>query len=151
MKAIVIIAVIGVIIWYFYGRSILINYDRWRASKSVRAVAQVVKEIVAPKRWPRPQDNGFHDLPEDAVKFMQETSCCPFCGFMLFEGPSGGMTVNAFCGDPECNSRFNIGMGGLPYGQFTGTCPEDFLEDRRKKIIEERRLASMIADNAPMI
>jgi hypothetical protein len=90
----------------------------------------------SPRRWPRPADNGFHDLPEEVVAFMQETISCPYCHAALFEGPSGGMSLNVFCGNPDCNSRFNIGPPPLPFGQFTGTCPEDFIAERRRKTNE---------------
>lgn len=84
--------------------------------------------------WARPAGEEFADLPEDAVAFMQAESKCPYCKSELYNGPRGGMAINLFCGNPDCNSRFNIAdpsMAPIPWGQFTGTCPDDFIEWRR--------------------
>lgn len=76
-------------------------------------------------RWTRPAESG--DLPDDAIKHIQHTGTCPYCDSPLYEGPRGGMSVNLFCGNEKCDSRFNVAVG-LPWGQFTGECPPDFYE-----------------------
>ena len=89
--------------------------------------------IVEPT-WERPADGGFTSLPEDAVRWMWKHSKCCYCKKGdLYEGPSGGISTNYFCGNPDCNSRFNIASPsyGAPWGEFTGTCPDDFIARRR--------------------
>lgn len=95
-------------------------------------------------RWHRPLNNIPIALTEDEVRFIWAHAQCPYCHSMIFEGPTGGLSVNVFCGNPECNSRFNVtipgfvGIGGNssaipPVGEFIGKCPEDFLEMRRQQ------------------
>jgi len=39
---------------------------------------------------------------------------CPFCkSEHWIEGPSGGMSKNVYCGNPECGAGFNV-MGPNP-------------------------------------
>jgi hypothetical protein len=42
---------------------------------------------------------------------------CPFCGDAdgMYEGPSGGISQNWFCGNDACQAGFNLAMiTGLP-------------------------------------
>jgi hypothetical protein len=94
--------------------------------------------------WERPDDSRYgEDLPEDAVRYMHSTSQCPYCqsGQGLYRGPSGGASVNMFCGNVvECDSRFNIadpGIAPIPWGQFMGRCPSDFIDARLGQIATE--------------
>ncbi|MBS3648789.1 hypothetical protein KEU06_09245 [Pseudaminobacter sp. 19-2017] len=90
------------------------------------------------KNWERPADAG--ELPDDQLRYIYDASKCPYCKSKhgLFEGPRGGASVNMFCGDPDCDSRFNVVdgkiWGFIPWGEFTGRCPPEFIEQRRKEI-----------------
>lgn len=95
-------------------------------------------DLYIPPRWTRPTDGGFVHLPDDMIRFMQEKMRCPYCKSELYEGPSGGASVNMFCGNPDCNSRFNVGLPPIPFGEFTGPCPESFLNQRRTEIAAEK-------------
>ena len=40
---------------------------------------------------------------------------CPYCkGTDWYEGPSGGMSTNIMCANPECEHWFNYHMGLVP-------------------------------------
>lgn len=89
--------------------------------------------------WQRPEDGRPGDLAEDQIRHIHKTWTCPYCrsAYGLIEGPRGGASLNLFCGDPDCDSRFNIidpKFGYLPIGQFLGPCPPDFIERRREEI-----------------
>jgi hypothetical protein len=114
---------------------IIVIREWWGRKKAPALLKQV--------RWERPTEDTLSPLPEEAVRFMWEHNFCPYCGSAIFEGPSGGLSQNVFCGNPDCNSRFNITMAGLvgfpgagavaipAWGEFTGTCPDDFIAWRR--------------------
>jgi hypothetical protein len=89
------------------------------------------------KNWQRP--TASCDMPEDQLRYIHDASKCPYCKSKhgLYNGPRGGASVNVFCGNPDCDSRFNVvdgEWGFVPFGQFTGRCPKDFIEERRKAI-----------------
>lgn len=120
-------------------------------SKLAAIFAYGKQELVAAlpalqQKWPRPSEPG--DLTEDQAVFLRTQCKCPYCHSPIFEGPSGGLSTNVFCGNPDCNSRFNVIL--IPFvsfagqsaetpawGEFTGTCPEDFLAARRTQIAQE--------------
>lgn len=107
------------------------------------AKAETVVEAVKPEpHWNRPV--AFCDMPEDALRFIHDKGKCPYCKseYGFYEGPRGGASVNIFCGNPDCNSRFNVGdpaWGFIPMGQFTGECPPEFIAQRRREIAAESR------------
>lgn len=87
--------------------------------------------------WDRPGAPG--DLPLEQIKRIHDEMTCPYCrsSHGLFEGPRGGASLNLFCGNPDCDSRFNVidpKFGCVPVGQFLGPCPPDYIERRRKEI-----------------
>lgn len=48
------------------------------------------------------------DLTQDELAYIAKNLSCPDCHFGgLTEGPSGGLSVNRYCVNPECGSRFN--------------------------------------------
>lgn len=100
-----------------------------------------LKESFTPlPRWQRPRDNNFTDLTEEQVRFIHKYMLCPYCHSDLYRGPSGGASTNMFCGDLDCNSRFNIIMiKDVPWGEFTGTCPADFIHQRREDVRQAAR------------
>lgn len=137
--------------------SIIDYFKQQRVRSSLRAAALAIRDfatvahLAKPQKWDRPKDDGFHDLTQAQVEFMWEKNACPYCHTTpLYKGPEGGLSTNCFCGNPDCNSRFNItlpGMIGFPmagsapvpaWGQFTGTCPDDFLEWRRAELSKEK-------------
>lgn len=90
-----------------------------------------------PSQWTRPTDDTWQDLPPEQIEFIQDTGMCPYCRTRLYGGPGGGASVNLFCGNPDCDSRFNVGLHGLPFGEFTGRTPPDFqewLKSREQKV-----------------
>jgi len=87
--------------------------------------------------WTRP--TAPRHLAESEIRHIHEKWTCPYCqsSYGLFEGPRGGASLNLFCGNPSCDSRFNVidpKFGCLPIGQFLGPCPPDFIERRRAEI-----------------
>jgi hypothetical protein len=44
---------------------------------------------------------------------MVGSHLCPDCGGPLYDGPCGGLSINMYCGNQKCGSRFNE-MG--PFG-----------------------------------
>lgn len=106
-----------------------------------RVKAQEMAPIITNAAWHRP--SSFCDLPDDQLRYIHDASKCPYCKskYGLWEGPRGGASVNMFCGNPDCNSRFNVvgpEFGFIPMGQFTGECPKDFLDMRRAQILVEK-------------
>jgi len=87
--------------------------------------------------WTRPSRPC--NLVADQIAYIHENMECPYCrsGHGLFEGPRGGASLNLFCGNPDCDSRFNVvdpKFGFVPIGQFTGPCPPEFIAGRRRLI-----------------
>lgn len=82
--------------------------------------------------WIRPVGDAMVDLPDDVIQHIQTAGTCPYCDSPLYTGPSGGMSTNLFCGNRKCDSRFNIAEPPLPWGQFTGRCPEGFYDALEK-------------------
>lgn len=127
---------------------------RAKMRKIVNNTIIAIKKVYGtPPKWERPE-GGFISLEEAQVRFMWEHSKCPYCHSSIYQGPQGGLSRNYFCGNPDCNSRFNItepGMvafggatSGIPaWGEFTGEAPADFLEWRREEIEKERKQADM--------
>ncbi|RUW56833.1 hypothetical protein [Mesorhizobium sp. M8A.F.Ca.ET.021.01.1.1] len=113
------------------------NYLRGLLGYSKAQYAIKLAEVF--KDWQRPAASC--DLPEDQLRYIHDASKCPYCKskYGLYEGPRGGASINLFCGNPDCDSRFNVvdpSFGFVGIGQFTGRCPEDFIEHRRKEIAD---------------
>lgn len=52
-------------------------------------------------------------LTDDELALVYETSHCPDCNVgELLEGPSGGLSINRYCTNTDCGSRFNDDMFG---------------------------------------
>lgn len=50
----------------------------------------------------------MRDLTSAEDKVLQRGEC-PFCGGREFyEGPQGGMSINIFCANPDCEAGFNV-------------------------------------------
>jgi hypothetical protein len=111
------------------------NFFRGLLGYSKAQVGIVVAETF--KNWQRP--SASCDLPEDQLRYIHDANKCPYCksAHGLYQGPRGGASVNVFCGNPDCDSRFNVvdpSFGFVGIGQFTGRCPKDFIEERKKAI-----------------
>lgn len=125
--------------------------------KLLRRNAPVVAQKFEPI-WTRPESGSMVDLDEEAVRWVWANSKCPYCRTGdLYEGPSGGLSTNYFCGNVDaCNSRFNItspgfvGFGGnsaaVPaWGQFTGPVPESFAAQMRAEKSRQRHTINEVA------
>jgi hypothetical protein len=77
-------------------------------------------------------------LTDDELAFIVESAkagqpACPDCGRApLLEGPSGGLSVNVYCGNDECGSRFND-MGAFGWERITDASPNRPPEDGLKE------------------
>lgn len=118
------------------------RFFNWMADMSTPGISSPADRIKKYAiKWERPA--SFCDLPDDQLRFIHDHQRCPYCrsDYGVYEGSAGGMTVNIFCGNPDCNSRFNVcdPTGGffIPIGQFTGECPPGFIAQRRKEIALE--------------
>jgi hypothetical protein len=105
-------------------------------------VTKVLEVKAAALDWQRPESDTWIDLPEDQLRYIYEKNECLFCrsGKGMYEGPRGGASINMFCGNPDCDSRFNVvdpNWGFVPMGQFTGRCPPDFIQQRRDELTAE--------------
>lgn len=132
--------------WAF-ARVFRILRERAKRRKLVNNTVAAIKEVFGSKpKWDRPNNGSLTDLTQEQVEFMWENSQCPYCHSSLFEGPSGGLSMNMFCGNPDCDSRFNITLPGFvasptgdsasipAWGEFTGSCPPHFLQWRREEL-----------------
>lgn len=62
-------------------------------------------------------------LTEDEMKLLRATECCPDCGTgKLGEGPHGGLSINWYCLEPKCGSRFND-MGPFGWERISDPSP----------------------------
>lgn len=80
--------------------------------------------------------SGPRNLTEPEIAHIHSSGTCPFCASPkgLAEGPRGGASINLFCRNVDCDSRFNVvdlKFGYVPVGQFTGACPAEFIEALR--------------------
>lgn len=108
----------------------------WMTNKAVVAKLEVQATALD---WRRPATDEMIDLPEDQLRYIYEKRECPYCrsGKGLYNGPQGGASINMFCGNPDCDSRFNVvdpNWGFVPMGQFTGRCPPEFIAQRREEL-----------------
>lgn len=117
--------------------------DHLQASGKLFYKAMTETFAVPKPKWVRPDEPG-NLTPEQAL-FLREHAACPYCHSPIYEGPEGGLSVNVFCGNPDCDSRFNVIMIGMvafagrssatpAWGEFTGRCPKSFIEQRRAEI-----------------
>lgn len=49
----------------------------------------------------------MNDCTSRETRAVQDRRICPDCGSPLTEGPHGGMSVNWYCINVRCGSRFN--------------------------------------------
>jgi len=62
------------------------------------------------KEWVAKWRSRYNPTDTLAEHFMKK-GCCPDCGSEeMYEGPSGGMCTNVTCANPECGSKFNLGL-----------------------------------------
>lgn len=59
----------------------------------------------------------MRDLTDREYTVIFDNGVCPFCyKDEFYEGPSGGMSTNWFCANPDCGAGFNLtlikGFGG---------------------------------------
>jgi hypothetical protein len=96
-------------------------------TKPAEPTAQLFADPAA-QIWKRPEPNGFLDLLPEQCEYIAAHASCPYCHGALYDGPRGGASINVFCENVDtCNSRFNV-CQGLPWGQFTGPCPQEFID-----------------------
>lgn len=89
--------------------------------------------------WERPSNGKPCILSPEQIDLIHDRALCPYCKSRhgLYEGPKGGASINLFCGNPDCDSRFNVidpKFGRVPVGQFMGSCPKEYIQGRRKKL-----------------
>lgn len=107
-------------------------------------VVDNLQDLVSVVKWPRPLDDAFVDLTDEQLNWIarHNYSCCPYCHGALYGGPSGGMSQNMYCENVDtCNSAFNLAEG-LPWGQFIGKCPAEFVHQMRRHHAEAEARAS---------
>jgi len=56
----------------------------------------------------RTNKNGERLTPDELSFISRSNGRCPDCYFgELIEGPHGGLSINMYCANPDCGSRFN--------------------------------------------
>lgn len=62
-------------------------------------------------------------LTEDEMKVVYDKENCPDCEVgPLVEGPSGGLSINRYCINKDCGSRFND-MGPFGWERISARSP----------------------------
>jgi hypothetical protein len=81
----------------------------------------ILRKWIWPQSTPTPKIKGHASISARSTNegdvctteenaFVFATSKCPDCGGALYEGPSGGGSVNIYCG--HCGSKFNLTLFG---------------------------------------
>jgi hypothetical protein len=82
--------------------------------------AQYTKARFVPEHFDRP--DSYRELSMGEIKHIDIISTCPYCHGDLYEGPTGGASINLLCVAPECWARFNVAYfaGQAVLGQYVG-------------------------------
>lgn len=78
------------------------------------------------KQAPFPRPSGFRTFTDEELAYITRTSKCPYCCSGLYEGPTGGMSMNLFCSNSECRARLNY--SGFT-GEYVGESPAGLYEE----------------------
>lgn len=92
------------------------------------------------KPVPAHDENGVL-VPDDLETFIMENFekkdnplICPYCGGDKFrEGPSGGMSTNILCANPDCRHWFNYHGGILPMDDLKRVEPTEAEKEAEKR------------------